>query len=52
MPIIGRARSLHTLLGQRPDLASGALATLRDDLAEFVTHPVPTPTALEPGDPN
>jgi hypothetical protein len=48
VPIIGRARSLHTLLGQRPDLASGALTALRDDLAEFVTHP-PTPPALKPG---
>lgn len=52
MPIMGRARSLHTLLGQRPDLVSGTLTTLRDDLAEFVTHPAPTPTALEPGNPN
>ncbi|MGH3888483.1 MAG: hypothetical protein ACRDSZ_18300 [Pseudonocardiaceae bacterium] len=49
VPIIGRARSLHTLLGQRTDLASSTLAALRDDLAEFVTHPAPTPPELEPG---
>ncbi|MGQ0777972.1 MAG: hypothetical protein ACT4NY_26775 [Pseudonocardiales bacterium] len=44
VPIIGRARSLHTLLGQRPDLASSTLAALRDNLAEFSTHPAPTRT--------
>ncbi|MGH3999857.1 MAG: hypothetical protein ACRDTJ_20630, partial [Pseudonocardiaceae bacterium] len=35
--IISRAHSLHTLLGQRTDLTSSTLATLRDDLAEFIT---------------
>lgn len=49
VPIIGRARSLHTLLVQRTDLASATLTTLRDDLAGFITHPAPTPPALEPG---
>ncbi len=49
VPIIGRARSLNTLLGQRTDLVSSTLTTLRDDLAEFVTHPAPTPPELEPG---
>ncbi|MGH3901292.1 MAG: hypothetical protein ACRDTA_24190 [Pseudonocardiaceae bacterium] len=49
VPIIGRAWSLHALLGQRTDLASSTLATLRDDLAEFVTDPAPTPPELEPG---
>ncbi|MGH3694951.1 MAG: hypothetical protein ACRDRX_13355 [Pseudonocardiaceae bacterium] len=49
VPIIGRARSLNTLLGQRADLASSTLAALRDDLAEFVTHPAPTPPELESG---
>ncbi|MGQ0778854.1 MAG: hypothetical protein ACT4NY_31335, partial [Pseudonocardiales bacterium] len=48
VPIIQRARSLHTLLGQRPDLASSTLTTLRDDLAEFVTQPAPTPPGLKP----
>ena len=48
VPIIGRARSLNTLLAQRPDLASPTLVTLRDDLAEFCTHPAPTPAGLEP----
>lgn len=48
VPVIGRARSLHTLLVQRTDLASSMLAALRDDLAEFVTHPAPTPPGLEP----
>ncbi|MGQ0778708.1 MAG: hypothetical protein ACT4NY_30560 [Pseudonocardiales bacterium] len=49
VPIIGRARSLHTLLDQRTDLTSGTLTTLRDDLAGFITHPAPTPPHLEPG---
>ncbi|MGH3931495.1 MAG: hypothetical protein ACRDTF_16170, partial [Pseudonocardiaceae bacterium] len=49
VPIIGRARSLHTLLTQRTDLTSGTLTTLRDDLAGFITHPAPTPPQLEPG---
>ncbi|MGH3915510.1 MAG: hypothetical protein ACRDTC_19200 [Pseudonocardiaceae bacterium] len=48
VPIIGRARSLHTLLGQRTDLASSTLAALRDDLAEFATHPAPVPPGLKP----
>ncbi|HEY2764446.1 MAG TPA: hypothetical protein VGJ13_10615 [Pseudonocardiaceae bacterium] len=48
MPIIGRARSLHTLLAQRTDLASGTLTTLRDNLAAFTTHPAPTPPQLDP----
>ncbi|MBV9141604.1 MAG: hypothetical protein JO115_11920 [Pseudonocardiales bacterium] len=48
VPIIGRARSLHTLLTQRPDLASSTLTTLNEDLAEFCTHPAPTPPGLEP----
>jgi hypothetical protein len=47
--IINRAHTLHTLLGQRTDLASSTLATLTDDLAEFVTHPASTPPGLEPG---
>ncbi|MGH3828843.1 MAG: hypothetical protein ACRDRS_00095 [Pseudonocardiaceae bacterium] len=47
-PVIGRARSLHTLLARRPDLASCTMTTLRDDLAEFCTHPASTPTELEP----
>ncbi|MGH3928993.1 MAG: hypothetical protein ACRDTF_03335, partial [Pseudonocardiaceae bacterium] len=51
VPIIGRARSLHALLTQRTDLTSGTLTTLRDDLAEFITHPAPTPPELEPGTP-
>jgi hypothetical protein len=46
--IISRARSLNTLLAQRPDLASSTLAALRDDLTEFCTHPVPAPAGLEP----
>ncbi|MGH4012803.1 MAG: hypothetical protein ACRDSL_02455 [Pseudonocardiaceae bacterium] len=46
---IGRARSLHTLLAGRTDLASATLTTLRDDLAEFITHPAPIPPQLEPG---
>ncbi len=49
VPVIGRARSLNTLLAQRPDLASSTLATLSDDLTEFCTHPAPTPAGLEPG---
>ncbi|MGH4017185.1 MAG: hypothetical protein ACRDSL_25310 [Pseudonocardiaceae bacterium] len=49
VPIIGRARSLHTLLAGRTDLASATLTTLRDDLAGFITHPAPTPPQLEPG---
>ncbi|MBV9163418.1 MAG: hypothetical protein JO281_18120 [Pseudonocardiales bacterium] len=48
VPVIGRARSLNTLLAQRTDLASPTLAALRDDLAEFCTHPAPTPPGLEP----
>ncbi|MGQ0775054.1 MAG: hypothetical protein ACT4NY_11660 [Pseudonocardiales bacterium] len=51
VPIIGRARSLHTLLAQRTDLTSPTLTTLRDDLAGFITHPAPTPPQLEPGTP-
>ncbi len=47
MPIIGRARSLHTLLAQRTDLASATLTTLHDDLAGFITRPAPTPPQLE-----
>ncbi|MGH3916636.1 MAG: hypothetical protein ACRDTC_24970, partial [Pseudonocardiaceae bacterium] len=46
VPIIGRARSLHTLLDQRTDLTSPTLTTLRDDLAGFITHPAPTPTGV------
>lgn len=49
VPIIGRARSLHTLLTQRTDLASPTLTALRDDLAGFITHPAPTPPQLESG---
>lgn len=49
VPIIGRARSLHTLLTQRTDLTSPTLTALRDDLAGFITHPAPTPPQLEPG---
>jgi hypothetical protein len=48
VPVIGRARSLNTLLSQRPDLASSTLAALRNDLTEFCTHPAPTPAGLEP----
>ncbi|MGH3801933.1 MAG: helix-turn-helix domain-containing protein, partial [Pseudonocardiaceae bacterium] len=48
VPVIGRARSLNTLLAQRPDLASSTLTVLRDDLAEFVVHPAPIPAGLEP----
>ncbi len=48
LPVISRARSLHTLLAQRPDLASSTMATLRDDLAEFCIHPAPAPVGLEP----
>jgi hypothetical protein len=48
VPGISRARSLNTLLAQRPDLASGALAALRGDLAEFCTHPAAVPAGLEP----
>jgi hypothetical protein len=47
VPIIGRARSLHTLLTGRTDLASATLTTLRDDLAGFITHPAPAPPQLE-----
>ncbi len=49
VPIIGRARSLHALLAQRPDLVSATLTTLRDDIAGFITHPAPTPPQLDPG---
>lgn|GEM_PF-2097492 len=48
VPGISRARSLHTLLTQRTDLASGTMTALRDDLAEFCVHPAPTPPGLEP----
>jgi hypothetical protein len=48
VPVIGRARSLHTLLTQRTDLSSPTMTALRDDLAEFCTHPAPTPPELEP----
>jgi hypothetical protein len=48
VPILGRARSLHTLLTQRPDLASSTLTTLSEDLTQFCTHPAPTPPGLEP----
>jgi hypothetical protein len=48
VPVIGRARSLNTLLAQRTDLASTTLAALRDDLTEFCTHPAPAPPGLEP----
>jgi hypothetical protein len=47
VPVIGRARSLNTLLAQRPDLASSTLTALRDDLTEFSTHPAPAPAGLE-----
>jgi hypothetical protein len=46
--IISRAQSLHTLLTQRIDLTSSTMTALRDDLAEFCTHPAPTPPELEP----
>ncbi|MGH3942767.1 MAG: hypothetical protein ACRDTG_29930 [Pseudonocardiaceae bacterium] len=42
VPVISKARSLHTLLTQRTDLTSPTLITLRDDLAGFITHPTPT----------
>jgi hypothetical protein len=48
VPVIGRARSLNTLLAQRPDLTSSTLVVLRDDLAEFCTHPALAPAGLEP----
>ncbi|MBV9011893.1 MAG: hypothetical protein JO272_07555 [Pseudonocardiales bacterium] len=48
VPVIGRARSLNTLLAQRTDLTSPTLTALREDLAEFCTHPAPTPPGLEP----
>lgn len=48
VPVIGRARSLSTLLSQRSNLASATMTALRDDLAEFCTHPAPTPPELEP----
>jgi len=47
VPVIGRARSLNTLLAQRTDLASPTLAALSEDLTEFCTHPAPTPPGLE-----
>jgi hypothetical protein len=46
--IISRAQSLRTLLAQRTDLASSTMTVLRDDLAEFCTHPAPAPPELEP----
>jgi hypothetical protein len=49
MLIVKRAHSLRTLLSQRTDLASSTLATLNDDLAEFITHPAPIPPGLESG---
>ncbi|MGH3720868.1 MAG: tetratricopeptide repeat protein [Pseudonocardiaceae bacterium] len=48
VPVIGRARSLLTLLTQRTDLTSPTMTALRDDLAEFCTHPAATPPGLEP----
>ncbi|MGH3869458.1 MAG: hypothetical protein ACRDQ4_25800 [Pseudonocardiaceae bacterium] len=48
VPVISRARSLNALLAQRPDLVSSTLVALRDDLAEFCTHPAPTPAGPEP----
>ncbi|MGH3912147.1 MAG: hypothetical protein ACRDTC_01855, partial [Pseudonocardiaceae bacterium] len=47
VPIIVRARSLHTLLAQRAALTSPTLTTLRDDLAGFITHPAPAPPHLD-----
>ncbi|MDQ3150170.1 MAG: hypothetical protein M3R63_00050 [Actinomycetota bacterium] len=49
VPVISRARSLNTLLADRPDIASSTVAALRDDLTEFCTHPAVTPAGLEPG---
>ncbi|MGH3912564.1 MAG: hypothetical protein ACRDTC_04025, partial [Pseudonocardiaceae bacterium] len=51
VPVIARARSLHTLLTQRTELTSPTLSALRDDLAGFITHPAPTPPQLESGTP-
>ncbi|MGH3833342.1 MAG: hypothetical protein ACRDRS_23395, partial [Pseudonocardiaceae bacterium] len=48
VPVIGRARSLRTLLTQRTDLTSTTLTALQDDLTEFCTHPAPAPPGLEP----
>jgi ATP/maltotriose-dependent transcriptional regulator MalT len=48
VPVIGRARSLHTLLTQRTDLASHTMTALRDDLAEFCAHPATSPPGLDP----
>jgi hypothetical protein len=48
VPGVSRAQSLHTLLTQRTDLASSTMTALRDDLAEFCTHPAPAPPGLEP----
>ncbi len=49
VPVTSRARSLHTLLAERPDIASSTVASLRDELAEFCTHPAAAPVGLEPG---
>ncbi|WP_291408895.1 hypothetical protein [Actinophytocola sp.] len=47
--MISRARSLNTLLTGHPDVTSSTVASLRDDLAEFCTHPAATPAGLEHG---
>jgi hypothetical protein len=49
VPVISRATSLNTLLGAHPDVASSAVATLRDDLAEFCSAPATSPSELEQG---
>ncbi|MGH3819893.1 MAG: hypothetical protein ACRDRE_19505 [Pseudonocardiaceae bacterium] len=48
VPVIGRARSLLTLLTQRTDLTSSTMTTLQDDLTEFCAHPAIAPPGLEP----
>ncbi|MGH3830307.1 MAG: hypothetical protein ACRDRS_07605 [Pseudonocardiaceae bacterium] len=48
VPVIGRARSLLTLLTQRTDLTSSALTALSDELTEFCAHPAIAPPGLEP----
>jgi hypothetical protein len=49
VPVISRVRSLNDLLAHRPDAASATVASLREDLDEFCTHPAATPAGLEPG---
>jgi hypothetical protein len=48
VPVISRARSLEDLLAAHPEAASSTVASLRDDLDAFRTHPATTPAGLEP----